>query len=133
LSHATAEQVGDLGTGLAVGDPEHGGEAFIDALVTRLVAAALEVLALLRVEVNWLHRSPSCAALGPFGGGDCCSRPAGNGDGFAPWRDQGCRRATLGPACAALCSSRATPGNGSAGLLSSAGEEAALGFAPAAP
>jgi hypothetical protein len=59
LPHAAAEQVGDLGTGLAVGHPEHGGEALVQALVLRLVAAALEVLALLRVEVNGLHRSPS--------------------------------------------------------------------------
>jgi hypothetical protein len=59
LPHAAAEQVGDLGAGLAVGNPEHGGEALVQALVTRLVAAALEVLALLQVEVNWLHRSPS--------------------------------------------------------------------------
>ena len=77
LPHAAAEQVGDLETGLAVGDPEHGGEALVEALVVRLVAAALEFLSLLRVEVNRLHRPPSWAGLGPFVGGDCCSFPAG--------------------------------------------------------
>jgi hypothetical protein len=57
LPHAAAEQVRDLATGLAVGDPKHRGEAFIDAPVVRLVVAALEFLALLRVKVNRLHRS----------------------------------------------------------------------------
>jgi hypothetical protein len=42
LPHATAEQRGHLETGLAVGDPEHGGEALVEALVGRLVAAAFD-------------------------------------------------------------------------------------------
>ena len=62
LAHAAAEQVGDLATGLAVGDPEHGGKAFVQALVAGFVAAPLEFLALLRVELNWLHRAPSWIA-----------------------------------------------------------------------
>jgi hypothetical protein len=40
LPHAAAEQVGDFETGLAVGDPEHGGEAFVEALVGGQMAAA---------------------------------------------------------------------------------------------
>src|SRR5262245_36589847 len=64
-THAAAEQIGNLESGLAVGDPEHGGEAFVEALVVRLVAAALEFLALLRVEENRLHLAPSWADPGP--------------------------------------------------------------------
>ena len=41
LPHAAAEQIGDLATGLAVSDPEHGGEALVQALVAGLVAAPL--------------------------------------------------------------------------------------------
>jgi hypothetical protein len=77
LSHAAAEQVGDLATSLAVGHPEHGGEAFIDALVVGLAVAAFEVLPLLRVERNRFDRAPSRAGLGPLGGGERCSCPAG--------------------------------------------------------
>jgi hypothetical protein len=77
LAHTAAEKVRDLATGLAVGDPEHGGEALEDTLVVGLVAAALEFLALLQVEGNWLHRSRAWAGLGPFGGGGCCSVPEG--------------------------------------------------------
>src|SRR5262245_37265391 len=58
LPHAPAEQVRDLESGLAVGNPKHGGEAFVEALVLGLATAALEFLALLPVEVNRLHRSP---------------------------------------------------------------------------
>ena len=65
LPHAAAEQVGDLATGLAVGDPEHGGETLVDALVGRLMAAALEFLALLRVQTNRLHDVPTWADAGP--------------------------------------------------------------------
>ena len=77
LPHAAAEQVGDLATGLAVGDPEHGGEALVDAFVVGLVAAALEFLPLLRVELNRLHRAPSRAGLGPLVAGDGYCFPAG--------------------------------------------------------
>src|SRR5262249_46480967 len=57
LPHATAKQVGDLGTGLAVGHPEHGREALVEALVVRLVTATFEFSPLLRVEMNRLHRA----------------------------------------------------------------------------
>jgi hypothetical protein len=65
LPHATAEQVGDLTTGPAVGHPEHGREALADALVGRLVAAALEFLPLLSVKLYRLHRSPLRIDFGP--------------------------------------------------------------------
>jgi hypothetical protein len=78
LSHATAEQVSDLETSLAVGHPEHGGEAFVQALVVRLVAAAFEFSPLLRAEVNRLHRASLRADFGPFVGSACCCFPAGN-------------------------------------------------------
>jgi hypothetical protein len=52
LAHAPAQEVGYLEPGLAAGDPEHGGETLEDALVVRLVAAALEFLALLWAEMN---------------------------------------------------------------------------------
>src|SRR5262249_30290318 len=55
----------DLATGLAVGDPEHGGEALVDAPVVGLVAAALEFLALLRVQMNRLHDVPTWADNSP--------------------------------------------------------------------
>jgi hypothetical protein len=58
LTHAAAEQVRDLTTGLAAGDPEHGREALVEALVVGLVAAALEFLPLLSVKLYRLHRSP---------------------------------------------------------------------------
>jgi hypothetical protein len=59
LPHAAAEQVGDLGTGFAVGDPEHGREALVQALVVGRVAAALDFSPLLWVERSGLHRAPS--------------------------------------------------------------------------
>src|SRR5262245_63397646 len=77
LTHAAAEQIGNLETGLAVGNPEHGGEAFVEALVLGLATAALEFLALLPVEVKRLHRAPFRAGPGPFAGGNCCSCLAG--------------------------------------------------------
>lgn len=78
LPHAPAEQAGDLDTSLALGNPEHGGEAFIDALVARLVAA-LEFLALLGAKMNRLHRAPPGPAVsgGQFLGGDHRSQAAG--------------------------------------------------------
>jgi hypothetical protein len=59
------QQVGDLTTDLAVGDPEHGQEALVDALVVGLVAAALEFLPLLPGKQYRLHRSPLQTDLDP--------------------------------------------------------------------
>jgi hypothetical protein len=70
LAHAAAQQVGDLEPGLAIGDPEQGRETLVDALVVGRVAAALEFLALPRVEVCRLHRAPCWADLGPVETGD---------------------------------------------------------------
>ena len=62
---------------LRAGNPKHGGEALVEAFVVGVVPAALEFVSLLRVELNRLHRASSRSGLGPFGGGDCCSFPAG--------------------------------------------------------
>src|SRR5262249_20581286 len=71
LPHAAAEQVGDLETGLAIGDPKHGAEALIEALVVSLVTAPLEFLALLPVEVNRLHGAPLRSSASIRGGKYC--------------------------------------------------------------
>jgi hypothetical protein len=65
LRHAAAEQVRDLDAGLAGGDPEHGREAFVDAPVVGLVAAAFDFLRLFPVKVNRLHLAPSWASPSP--------------------------------------------------------------------
>jgi hypothetical protein len=56
---AAPKQVGDLKAGLARGDPEDGREPLVDAPVVSLVATAFDGFALLRIEVNQLHRMPS--------------------------------------------------------------------------
>src|SRR5205814_8779329 len=78
LAHAAAEQVGDLETGLAIGNPKHGREALVEPPVVGMVAASLEFSPLLRVEMNRLHRAPSRAGRCPRIAGDGHCLPAAN-------------------------------------------------------
>lgn len=64
LPHAAVEKASDLETGLAVGDPESGREVLVEALVVGLVAAAVDFLSLLPVELNRLPWAPSWADCG---------------------------------------------------------------------
>src|SRR5262249_52439234 len=61
----TPQEVGDVKAVFAGDDPEHGREAFVDAPVVGLVAAAFDFLRLFSVKVNQLHLAPSWAGPGP--------------------------------------------------------------------
>ena len=65
LPDATPQEVGDVKAVFAGDDPEHRREAFVDAPVVGLVAAAFDFLRLFSVKVNQLHLAPSWAGPAP--------------------------------------------------------------------
>ena len=55
LGMTNAQELGDLIAGLAGGDGQDGGQSFVEASIRGRLASPVDVLALLRGELKWLH------------------------------------------------------------------------------